>query len=130
LGVHEHWNNEIDKLYSRNLGTGNGIELIQIMNYTDVEKESDLPNGYYLSQNYPNPFNPTTKIIYSIPAASRVTIKVYDVTGKEISTIENTERTAGTYVVTFNAKQLASGVYYYKLIANNYTATKKFVLIK
>jgi hypothetical protein len=130
LGVHEHWDNEIDKKYSRDLGTGEGIELIKIMDYTDVEKELNLPHGYNLSQNYPNPFNPSTKITYSIPANSRVLIKVYDVAGKEVSTIENSERTAGTYNVSFDAKQLASGVYYYKLTADNYSATKKFILIK
>jgi hypothetical protein len=130
LGVHEHWNNEIDKKYSRDSGTGSGIELIKIMNYTDVEKELNLPRGYSLSQNYPNPFNPSTTITYSIPNNSRVIIKVYDVIGKEISTIENSERAAGTYNVSFDAKQLASGVYYYKLTADNYSATKKFVLIK
>jgi len=59
-----------------------------------------------------------------------VVIKVYDVAGREIETSENSERTAGTYTVTFDAKQLSSGVYYYKLTANNYTAAKKFVLIK
>jgi hypothetical protein len=130
LGVHEHWNNEIDKQYSRNLGTGNGIELIDAINFTDVEKESSLPADFYLSQNYPNPFNPSTRINYSIPTASKVVIKIYDVTGKEIATLVNSEKAAGTYTVSFNAKQLASGVYYYRLTANNYTATKKFILLK
>ncbi|MGE5796105.1 MAG: T9SS type A sorting domain-containing protein [Ignavibacteria bacterium] len=130
LGTHEHWNNETDKQYSRNLGTGDGIELLKILDYTDVEKELNLPAGYNLSQNYPNPFNPTTKISYSIPTDSRVVIKIYDAAGREVETIENNERTAGTYTVTFDAKQLSSGVYYYKLTTNNYTAAKKFVLIK
>ena len=100
------------------------------MNFTDVKKESSLPAGFYLSQNYPNPFNPSTRITYSIPTNSKVIIKVYDATGKEVTTLENSERTAGTYVVLFNAKQLASGVYYYRLTANKYTATKKFILLK
>jgi hypothetical protein len=112
------------------LGTGDGIELLKILDYTDVEKELNLPAGYNLSQNYPNPFNPTTKISYSIPTDSRVVIKIYDAAGREVETIENNERTAGTYTVTFDAKQLSSGVYYYKLTTNNYTAAKKFVLIK
>jgi hypothetical protein len=59
-----------------------------------------------------------------------VVIKIYDVTGKEIATLVNSEKAAGTYTVSFNAKQLASGVYYYRLTANNYTATKKFILLK
>jgi hypothetical protein len=130
LGTHEHWNNATDKQYSRNLGTGNGIELVKLMNFTDVEKKSYLPSGYSLNQNYPNPFNPSTKISYSIPTRSRVVIKIYDATGKEVETIENSERSAGTYVVTFNAKQLASGIYYYKITANKFSAAKKFVLLK
>ena len=89
-----------------------------------------LLEKFKLSQNYPNPFNPSTNIIYSIPTNSEVIIKIYDVTGMEIATIENTDRIAGTYSVSFNAKQLASGVNYYKLTANNYSAAKRFVLIK
>jgi hypothetical protein len=133
LGVHEHWNNPIDKKYSRNLGTGNGIELISIepgQSTGIANHQETLPKSFVLSQNYPNPFNPTTKISYSIPASAKVVIKVYDAAGREIETIENSERSAGTYVVSFNAKQLSSGIYYYRLTANNYSATKKFVLIK
>ena len=91
---------------------------------------TSLPKEFKLFQNYPNPFNPSTKITYSIPTNSQIVIKVYDVTGREVATLENRERAAGTYSVSFNAKQLASGVYYYKLTANNYSAVKKFVLIK
>ena len=130
LGVHEHWDNEIDKRYSRDLGTGDGIELIKVMDYTDVKEETNMPSDYYLSQNYPNPFNPSTKIKYSIPTGSKVVIKVYDAIGKEIETIENSDRLAGTFVITFDAKHLASGVYYYRITAGNYTTTKKFVLLK
>ena len=130
LGVYEHWNNEIDKQYSRDLETGDGIELVKVMNITSVEKDPTMPVGFYLSQNYPNPFNPSTKIKYSIPNDSKVMIKVYDIAGKEIETIENSDRAAGTYSVLFNASHLASGVYFYKLTANNYTATKKFILLK
>jgi hypothetical protein len=130
LGVHEHWNNEIDKQYSRNLGTGEGIELVKIMNSTEVKEQPTLVSGYYLSQNYPNPFNPTTTISYSIPTYSKVLIKVYDVTGREITTIENSERAAGTYMISFKADQLASGVYYYRLTANNFSSIKKFILMK
>ena len=133
LGVHEHWNNATDKKYSRNLGTGNGIELINVEQGVTTgvaSRENRAPENFTLYQNYPNPFNPTTNISYSIPTNSRVIIRIYDVTGREIETIENSERTAGTHIVTFNAKQLTSGVYYYKLTANNYSATKKFVLMK
>jgi hypothetical protein len=133
LGVHEHWNNATDKKYSRNLGTGNGIELITVEPSQAtgiVSRTGSIPQSFELSQNYPNPFNPSTKISYSIPTSSKVMIKVYDAAGREVETIENSERSAGTYVISFNAKQLASGIYYYRLTANNYSATKKFVLIK
>ncbi len=98
---------------------------------TSIDKqELNAPEEFKLYQNYPNPFNPSTKIKYSIPTSSRVMIKVYDLTGKEVKIIENRVRTAGTYTVMFDANQLASGVYFYKLSANNYSATKKFILMK
>jgi hypothetical protein len=133
LGVHEHWNNATDKKYTRNLGTRNGIELksVEQGTTTGVARQEILTPEYFtLYQNYPNPFNPTTKISYSIPANSKVVIKIYNIAGKEVETIENSVRSVGTYTVTFDAKQLASGVYFYKLTANNHSATKKFVLMK
>ncbi|HOU17288.1 MAG TPA: SMP-30/gluconolactonase/LRE family protein [Candidatus Marinimicrobia bacterium] len=98
---------------------------------TSINKEdSSLPNSFELSQNYPNPFNPTTKITYSIPITSNVMITVYDVSGKEVVTIENCQKKAGTYTLLFNAEKLASGVYYYNLTANEFSSTKKFVILK
>lgn len=129
LGTHEHWNNATDKQYSRNLGLNMGIELVKITGITGV-KESNLPSGYSLNQNYPNPFSCSTKISYSVPVYSNVIINVYDVMGREIETIENSDRQAGSYTVSLNAKQLPKGEYYYKLTANGYSATKKFVLLK
>ncbi|RPI06410.1 MAG: DUF362 domain-containing protein [Ignavibacteriae bacterium] len=133
LGVHEHWNNAIDKKYSRNLGTGNGIELksVEQGRPTSVAgQEIGTPEYFTLNQNYPNPFNPTTNISYSIPTNSRVVIKIYTAAGREVGTIENTVRSAGTYTISFDAKHLASGVYFYRLTTHNHSATKKFVLIK
>ena len=98
---------------------------------TSINKEdSSLPKSFELSQNYPNPFNPTTKITYSIPITSNVMITVYDVSGKEVVTIENCQKKAGTYTLLFNAEKLASGVYYYNLTANEFSSTKKFVILK
>jgi hypothetical protein len=133
LGVHEHWNNATDKKYTRNLSpTGTGIELLGVEQgtITSVASQVSMPNGFELYQNYPNPFNPTTNITYSIPTNSKVVIKIYNIAGREVETIENSARSAGTYTVTFDAKQLASGVYFYKLTANNYSSAKKFVLVK
>jgi len=132
LCVHEHWNNATDKKYTRNLSpTGTGIELIGVEPTTSVASQtSRTPEYFTLYQNYPNPFNPTTNITYSIPTTSKVVIKIYNIAGREIETIENSVRSAGTYTITFDAKQLASGVYFYKLTANNHSAAKKFVLMK
>ena len=133
LGVHEHWNNAIDKKYTRNLGTGNGIELksVEMGTTTGVASQDNrVPEYFTLYQNYPNPFNPTTNITYSIPTTSRVVIKIYNIAGREVETIENSERSAGIYTITFDATPLASGVYFYKLTANNHSTTKKLVLMK
>ena len=130
LGTHEHWNNATDKQYSRDLGQNTGIELVKIMNYTDVKKEPVMPSGYLLGQNYPNPVKESTTISYSIPVNSKVLIKVFDMGGREIQTIEAGDRQAGTYSILFDTKQLQKGEYFYRLTANNFSETKKFVLLK
>ena len=95
-----------------------------------VEDESTGLPGFELIQNYPNPFNPSTTIIYQIPELSFVAIKVYDVLGKEIATLVNEEKPAGIYKVDFNAKNLSSGIYFYKLFAKLIITTKKMTLVK
>jgi hypothetical protein len=97
---------------------------------SDVQVETELPNTYSLAQNYPNPFNPTTKMNYQIPELSFVTLKVYDVLGSEIATLVNEEKPVGSYVVEFNARDLPSGIYFYKLQANKFTQVKKMILLK
>jgi len=98
---------------------------------SETEKTSnDLPDNFGLLQNYPNPFNPSTMIRYSIPQWSNVTLKVYDILGKEITTLVNEEKSAGFYEINFNASQLASGIYYYQLKADNFIETRKLMLIK
>jgi len=96
----------------------------------DVEVVEGPADKYELSQNYPNPFNPTTKISYTIPEASNVTLKVYDALGKEVATLVNEFQGANKYKVDFNANQLSSGVYIYKLEAGNFSITKKMLLLK
>ncbi|MCB0752654.1 MAG: T9SS type A sorting domain-containing protein, partial [Ignavibacteriae bacterium] len=84
-----------------------------------------------LDQNYPNPFNPTTTIKYSVPVSSGfVSLKVFDVLGKEITTLVNEVQQPGNYEVAFIAENLASGVYYYTLKANGNIITKKMILLK
>jgi len=102
---------------------------------------TEVPTKYSLSQNYPNPFNPTTKIKFDIAKfpsiggvpegrSGLVSVKVYDITGREIRTIVNERLQPGTYETTFDGSQLSSGVYFYKLATNGFTETKKMVLIK
>jgi hypothetical protein len=97
---------------------------------------SHIPTDFSLSQNYPNPFNPTTTIKYQLPSAGHVTLKVYDMLGREVATLVNEEKAPGNYEVTFDANHseqcrgMASGVYFYRLQAGNFSETKKFVLMK
>lgn len=130
LGTHEHWNNAVDMLYSRNLGLDTGIELTKHLNITDIEKENEIPSKFYLAQNYPNPFNPVTTIEYSLPSSQNVSIIVYDVAGSEVAVLENSFKAAGVYNLKFNSKQLSSGIYFYKLATKNYSETKKMILLK
>ena len=95
-----------------------------------VEGKTILLVKHNLEQNYPNPFNPTTKISYSIPKQSYVTLKVIDVLGREVSVLVNKEQSTGNYEVEFDASHLTSGIYFYKIQAGDYVETKKMVLMK
>lgn len=98
---------------------------------TSTDKISQSNNYIYtLNQNYPNPFNPTTTIKYSILKTSFVTLKVYDVLGKEITTLVNKEKQAGNYNIEFNGSDLSSGVYFYKLQAGDFVKSQKMILLK
>ena len=96
--------------------------------------EIGVPNKFDVSQNYPNPFNPTTKIDFDLPYESRVSMKLYDMSGREVMTIVNEQKPAGYYTVQVNGSNLSSGLYFYRVIADGngqkYMATKKLVLIK
>ena len=89
-----------------------------------------IPDGYSLSQNYPNPFNPSTKIGFAIPSNGLVTIKVYDVSGREVTTLVNERLNAGIYSVDFDGGSLASGLYFYTLETAGHRETKKMILLK
>ena len=88
------------------------------------------PDNYMLSQNYPNPFNPVTKINFAIPKSGLVTIKIYDLLGKEVQTLVNEVKNAGSYSVDFNGSELSSGIYFYKINVNGFSDIKKMTLIK
>ena len=85
---------------------------------------------YYLTQNYPNPFNPTTKINFNLPVAGNVKLTVYNLLGQEIKTLVNGYNESGVYNYTFDAKELNSGIYIYKLESGNYSQTRKMTLVK
>jgi photosystem II stability/assembly factor-like uncharacterized protein len=111
-------------------GTGNGI-----LEYTWIPvgitgNNGKIPKDFALYQNYPNPFNPVTNILFDIPKENFVTLKVYDIRGKEVKTLAAENRQAGSYNITFNAAALASGVYFYKLTAGDFARTMKMVLVK
>jgi uncharacterized protein (TIGR02145 family) len=95
-----------------------------------VETEVGLPNSFALSQNYPNPFNPNTVILYSLPLASEVKLIVYNSLGQTVKVLENGFKNAGTYSVNFNATELSSGTYFYKIEAGQFSQVKKMMLLK
>ncbi len=97
---------------------------------TDIRDMKNTPKHFELYQNYPNPFNPATKISYSVPKNGYVSLKVYNLLGEEIATLYEGVRQAGHYVVTFNGSGFASGMYLYQLKADNFTETKKLILLK
>jgi len=138
LGVHEHWNNPIDKQYTRNLKTGNGIELFTPPSISTSVNEVIMPSGFVLHQNYPNPFNPTTMISYSLPIRSYVSINIFDALGRQVAILVNEEKSAGSHEVQFDAKTLSSGIYFYRIqvhqISSGQSAisseTRKLVLLK
>jgi len=90
----------------------------------------NVPVQFSLEQNFPNPFNPTTNIKYNLPVNSFVVLKIYDVLGREVETLIHERQFAGSRSVTFNAKELPSGVYLYRLQAGSYTQTKKLILLR
>ena len=99
---------------------------------TDVDEESGntIPASFTLEQNYPNPFNPSTVIKFQLPKASKVSLKIYDVLGKEVATLINSEMNAGEHQVNFNASSLASGIYLYRLETKDYSSARKMMLLK
>ena len=90
----------------------------------------ETPSAYSVSQNYPNPFNPTTKINFALPKSGLVTLKVYDMLGKEVAMLVNEVKNVGTYTVDFNGANLSSGIYFYKVSVNGFSDVKKMMLIK
>ena len=95
-----------------------------------VKDNKAIPSGYYLSQNYPNPFNPSTVISYNIPASGYVVLSVYDMLGREVRTLVDGFKQSGSHNVSFDAANLNSGIYLYRISANGFTMMKKMTLLK
>ena len=143
LGVHEHWNNATDKKYSRNLGTGTGIELIDIEQgtFTGIAHRENRPSGFELYQNYPNPFNPSTTIAYSLPEKSSVEITIFNLQGREIKSFAMGAQSPGVQHIIWNGtdergSSISSGVYIYRVRASAsgdgkiYANSAKMLLLK
>ncbi|HLP16912.1 MAG TPA: FlgD immunoglobulin-like domain containing protein [Bacteroidota bacterium] len=144
LGVHEHWNNATDKKYSRNLGTGTGIQLIAVEEGTITSvatAEGRAPEEFTLAQNYPNPFNPSTTIGYALPRQSSVTVTIYNVRGQEVKSFKVGVQASGAQSVVWDGRNaagapVASGVYIYRVKAVSvhdgkvFDRSSKMVLLK
>ncbi len=114
--------------YNLNYAKINGIEYGHVVSASDVNPQ--LPTKFFLSQNYPNPFNPITTIEFQIAEFGFVSLKVYDVLGREVANLVNEEKSAGNYEINWNAQNLPSGVYFYKLQIGSFIEIKKMVLLK
>ena len=127
-----------DSTVAQNLIENTALFFFPQMGTTDVrEDHRTVPSAFSLEHNYPNPFNPVTMIRFRLPFISNVSLKIYDVLGREVATLIDGRKLAGTYEVDFNAHQLASGVYFYKLRAIDvttrnaeFTDVKKMLLLK
>ncbi len=105
--------------------------IIHVINSaTGIKDNADRPDRFTVEQNYPNPFNPSTRIRYDLPQKSLVTVKVFNIIGREIITLVNGEETAGHHEIIFEATNMPSGIYLYRIQAGNFTQTKKMSLLK
>jgi len=104
---------------------GGGLIVIGVENISN-----EIPHEYKLYQNYPNPFNPATMFRFQMPVKGNVKIVIFDILGREVTTLVNEQLSPGTYETAWDATNFASGIYYYKLVAETFTETKKMVLIK
>ena len=112
------------------MSTNSNFALGKKQNIMATSNDAEVIKDYALAQNYPNPFNPITTITYQLPKSGSVTLKIYDMLGKEVMTLVNEQKEMGRYTVQFDASSLASGMYVYQLRVNDYTSTKKMLLLK
>ena len=114
----------------RELFAQNLIEWLSIPVSVEEEESEMMPASFELYQNYPNPFNPSTVIKFQVPNSSHVSIKVYDLIGREVAVLVDDIKEQGVYEINFDSKNLASGIYFYKMIAGDYTSVRKMNLLR
>ncbi|MFA6980846.1 MAG: LamG-like jellyroll fold domain-containing protein [Ignavibacteriaceae bacterium] len=114
---------EVEDLYTTHKITAKNLVSVD-------EVKNTIPNEFALSQNYPNPFNPETRLSYQLPVTGKVSLKVFDILGREVATLVDEVKEAGTYQVSFNAKAFASGAYFYRFQSGDFVKIKKMVLLK
>jgi hypothetical protein len=140
LGVHEHWNNSTDRQYSRNLASGEGIELVQVINpVSTVEVNSEYFKDNFKLANYPNPFNQSTTIGYSLQTSADIRLNIYNINGEKVRTLINEHQSAGTFRVDWNGQndnneRVAPGIYICNMEINTdrkiYTQSHQVLLVK
>ncbi len=139
IGSFSFSGNSTDEIRISNAATTGTLvvaDAIRILSFdstmTDIKGQESpvLPDKFRLDQNYPNPFNPSTVITYHVPSDCNVTVKIYNILGMEIASLFSGQQVAGSHAIRYDAKDLAGGVYFYRLIAGKYTETKKFCLLK
>jgi hypothetical protein len=124
-----------DKIYitgkAYGINTGYDITTIELVQTSGIVKvEENIPSKYSLGQNYPNPFNPMCNVQFTICNAGNVRLVVYDIMGREVQTLVNEKLSAGKYEVKFDGSMLTSGVYFYKMVSEGYSETKRMLMIK
>ena len=124
--VNKYENDEIFLFFDYN----RWISYSNVTTSIEVIESEIIPNEYSLTQNYPNPFNPSTTLKYEIPKESYITLKVYDILGREVATLVNEQQKAGYYEVEWDAVNNSSGIYFYRIQAGEFVGTKKMMLVK
>jgi hypothetical protein len=125
-----HYSKTVNNIYVKNDSTTTVNVLLRPFPVSVSNNGTEIPSQYSLGQNYPNPFNPSTTINVSIPSESEVTLKIYDISGRETACLIDGKMKAGNYKYNFNASSLSSGIYFYKLSSNGFSDTKKMILVK
>ena len=113
-----------------NLGIGFWEQISNLISSIETVTDNTIPTEFSLDQNYPNPFNPTTIIQFALPVKTLVSIKLYDALGREVRSLLNKEMEPGIYKLHLDARELASGIYFYQIQANNFIQTRKMLIIK